>query len=241
MSDPIIRVGDGRGFVVAQQHHLGGVEHIIITAAHCLPHVPTCHPARHIEEETYQRLLGPLEGERTVWARCLFVDPVADIAVLGSPDNQELSDKADAYSRLVNDVTPFAVADAAAEGTEMLTLPPASIRVTTQGTEELCTFEGHQFSKSTPGKGRARVLSLEGRWLEGEVERRGGWLAYEPEVHFVGGMSGSPIVDAATGAAIGVCSTGGMNPVIVDSLSAQLVRFILASQATESRVEKLLE
>jgi hypothetical protein len=32
-----------------------------------------------------------------------------------------------------------------------------------------------------------------------------------------------------------------MNPVIVDSLSAQLVRFILASQATESRVEKLLE
>jgi hypothetical protein len=102
--------------------------------------------------------------------------------------------------------------------------------VTTQGTEELCTIGAHQFSRPTPGKGRARVLSLKGCWLKGEVERRGGWLAYEPEEHFVGGMSGSPIVGAATGAAIGVCSTGGMNPVIVDSLSAQLVRFILASR-----------
>jgi hypothetical protein len=228
MSDAIIKVGDGRGFVVTQQRYAGGVERIIITAAHCLPHVPPCHPARYIEEETYQHLLGPLEGECSVWARCLFVDPVADIAVLGSPDGQDLYDQANAYDRLVDDVTPFTVADAPAQGTEVLTLPPASIYVTTQGTEELCTVGEHQISTRTPGKGRARVLSLEGRWLDGEVERRGGWLAFEPEEHFVGGMSGSPIVDAVTGAAIGVCSTGIMSPVIVDSLSAQLMRSILA-------------
>jgi hypothetical protein len=64
MSDAIIRVGDGRGFVVMQQRYLGGVERVIITAAHCLPH----HPARGVEEETYPRLLGPLKGKRTVWA-----------------------------------------------------------------------------------------------------------------------------------------------------------------------------
>jgi hypothetical protein len=104
-----------------------------------------------------------LEGECTVWARCLFVDPVADIAVLGEPDNQELHDQADAYDHLVDETTPFAVADAPAQGTELITLPPASMRVTTQGTEELCTLEDRQISISTPGKGRARVLSLKGR------------------------------------------------------------------------------
>jgi hypothetical protein len=36
------------------------------------------------------RLLGPLKGKRTVWATCLFVDQIADIAVLGQPDNQAL-------------------------------------------------------------------------------------------------------------------------------------------------------
>jgi hypothetical protein len=28
-----------------------------------------------------------------VWAECLFVDPIADLAVLGAPDSQELHDK----------------------------------------------------------------------------------------------------------------------------------------------------
>jgi len=43
---------------------------------------------RYVEETTYKRLLGPLGGKRTVWAECRFVDPIADIAVLGQPDNQ---------------------------------------------------------------------------------------------------------------------------------------------------------
>ena len=29
-----------------------------------------------------------------MWATCLFADPIADIAVLGQPDNQALSDAA---------------------------------------------------------------------------------------------------------------------------------------------------
>jgi acetolactate synthase regulatory subunit len=44
---------------------------------------------------------------------------------------------------------------------------------------------------------------------------------------FVGGMSGSPIVDA-NGAAIGVVSVSQSSPVILDSLSTQLARSIAA-------------
>ena len=39
----------------------------------------------HTEERTYQRLLGELSGEPTVWAECLFADPISDVAVLGPP------------------------------------------------------------------------------------------------------------------------------------------------------------
>jgi hypothetical protein len=47
----------------------------------------------------------------SVWCECLFADPVADVAVLGAPDNQELSDQADAYEALVAAATPVAVAE----------------------------------------------------------------------------------------------------------------------------------
>jgi hypothetical protein len=213
----ILRVGDGRGFVVARRGYLNREERVIITAAHCLPRLPapyehllalpTPHPARYTEEETYQRVLGPLGRKRTVWASCLFVDPMADIAVLGQPDNQELSDEADAYDQLVENMTTLAVADAPAQGSERLT--------------------DYQIDCPTPGQGPARVLSLDGRWLDGQVSRRGGWLEFEPGKHFVGGMSGSPIIDAA-GAAIGVVSVDRLSPVIVESLSAQLVRSLRA-------------
>jgi hypothetical protein len=56
-----------------------------------------------------------------VWVACLFVDPMADIAVLGSPDNQEMYYEAEAYEKLVESITPLAVADAPAPGTEQVT------------------------------------------------------------------------------------------------------------------------
>lgn len=97
----VLRVGDGRGFVVKRRRYLGGEERIVITAAHCLPYFPPSHPTAYLQELTYQALLGPLGGEPTVWAECLFADPIADVAVLGRPDNQELSDEADAYDLLL--------------------------------------------------------------------------------------------------------------------------------------------
>jgi hypothetical protein len=67
----------------------------------------------YTEERTYPELLGRLGEEPSVWAECVFVDPVADIAVLSEPDNQELSEEAEAYGALVEAeaVTPFTIAE----------------------------------------------------------------------------------------------------------------------------------
>jgi hypothetical protein len=43
---------------------------------------------------------------------CFFADPVHDIAVLTSPDDQELSDDFDAYEALTQSLTPLRIADA---------------------------------------------------------------------------------------------------------------------------------
>ena len=211
----VLRVGDGRGFVVMSRHYLGGEEPIIITAAHCLPHLPPPHPGRYIEEETYERLLAPLGSEAAVWATCLFVDPVADIAALGPPDSQELYEQWDAYHRLLDETEPWTVADAPAQGFELAN----SIR------------PDLQIKYPTPGEGPARVLSVTGDWLEGCVERRGCRLAFKPESHFVGGMSGSPIV--SNGQAIGVVSVDLLSPVLMDTLAPWLVRSILSAQAEQ--------
>src|SRR6516225_5795464 len=54
-----------------------------------------------------------------------------------------------------------------------------------------------------PDRGPARILALEGRWVEIVVERRGYTLVAQPREFFAPGVSGSPIVSAG-GNAIGV-------------------------------------
>ena len=95
----VVRVGAGRGFLVEED--LGVTSRrLVVTAAHCLPKLPPPHLSSYTEERTYGRLLGPLNGKRKVWAECLFVDPVTDIAVLGAPDSQTFSEEEDAYYAL---------------------------------------------------------------------------------------------------------------------------------------------
>jgi hypothetical protein len=43
----VLRVGDGRGFVVTHRGYVNPNERIIVTAAHCLPFHPQAHPARY--------------------------------------------------------------------------------------------------------------------------------------------------------------------------------------------------
>lgn len=188
-NDAIIRVGEGRGFVVAEPGDDG--TRFVVTAAHCLPWFPPCASISFTEERTYMALLGPAlrnagddlvradwAKSRTVTAECLFVDPVADIALLGEPDNQMFSEQADEFEALVHSVDPLA---------------PARL------TEPRC---------------RAWLLSLDRRWFTCKVTNVGSgplWIqeAAEP---IRGGMSGSPIL-TSDGQAIGivVASSGSID------------------------------
>ena len=104
----VIRVGDGRGFVVAGKLQ----KRLVITAAHCLPSFPPCHTASDPEDRIYKQFLGPLDAEPTVWAECLFVDPIADLAVLGAPGHPDLYDKNQQYKALTWAMTPLRIAKA---------------------------------------------------------------------------------------------------------------------------------
>jgi hypothetical protein len=124
LKSAIITVGGGRGFVVEGTCERRGVEgevyrfprRYVITAAHCLPFFPPCISASFNEERTYQGLLAPLGQKPAVSTECVFVDPVADIAVLGSPDNQTFCEQADAYEELVDAVSPLLISDAPERG-----------------------------------------------------------------------------------------------------------------------------
>ena len=101
----VIRVGDGRGFIVYGPSH----DPIIITAGHCLPSFPPCHGSSYADERTYRALLGPLDKAPTIWAECLFADPIADVAVVGPPDGEELIDEWEAYDVFVEPMKPFKI------------------------------------------------------------------------------------------------------------------------------------
>jgi plasmid stabilization system protein ParE len=152
----VVRVGNGRGFVV--EH---GRKHdrrrLIITAAHCLPldnagnlKRPTPDAQAFTDEKTYPNLLGRLGAEPTVCAECLFADAIADIAVLGGPDNQDYpAVEAEAYWELVASATPFEIADAPKMGRKREQLP----------------YGNQSIEIDTEGRGSAYVLSLDGEWL----------------------------------------------------------------------------
>ena len=98
----VLRVDGGRGFIVVDPH---SDAHVVITAAHCLPELPPCHALSDTHERTYEKLLGRLMGkirdDCTVWAECLFADPVADVAVLGEPDHPDLLERQQDYRKLI--------------------------------------------------------------------------------------------------------------------------------------------
>jgi hypothetical protein len=106
---------------IEHKHRIEGYvtsERYVITAAHCLPRMPVLHgePGWDGWDTTYQKLLAPLDGEPAVWADCVFVDPVGDIAVLGPPDNQAFYEQDDAYCELVEAVMPLKIAALGKEG-----------------------------------------------------------------------------------------------------------------------------
>jgi hypothetical protein len=131
----------------------------IITAAHCLPEqpdgqrLPPSHGFSDLTDRTYANLLGPLGQQPSVWCECLFVDPIADIAVLGAPDNQELSNEADAYEALVGAATPLTVAE-----------PPS--KLIAEEVEHLAEVGAiEQVRQWARRECRAFLLSLDNQWF----------------------------------------------------------------------------
>jgi hypothetical protein len=138
-------------------------QRVIVTAAHCLPFFPPAHPGSYLEERTYRDLLAPLGTAPTGSAECVFVDPIADIAVLGGPDNQALYDEA--YEELLMNTVPLVIADA-----------PKMVRV-----REPLSYGGSMIEVDEPGRGSARILSLSGEWIECTVTAWAKWLGVDQQ------------------------------------------------------------
>jgi hypothetical protein len=65
-------------------------------------------------------VLGPLGQKPRVLAECLFVDPIADIAVLSAPDAQEFYEEREAWSALVDGVDALQIGDMSEQPTVWL-------------------------------------------------------------------------------------------------------------------------
>jgi hypothetical protein len=215
----IIKVGDGRGFIVQ-----GRRGRLVVTAGHCLPAFPPCCSFSETSERTYARLLGPIGEEPSVWAECLFADPISDLAVLGAPDGQELSTEAESFEALVDSADPIAVS----EGTFRDTAPQNEEEARLRAELGIRPLQECQ----------AWLLSLDCRWFPCVAWHKGGalWLSQSAEP-MKGGMSGSPIL-ADDGTAVGVFCTssgrtlddheeGGPNPRLAYNLPAGLLSEIL--------------
>lgn len=84
--------------------------------ANCLPFLPPSDATCDSSERTYRALLGPLGGVPTVSA----VNPLADIAVLGPPDDQIMAAEAEAFEELVASAVPLSIADTSQSGSARL-------------------------------------------------------------------------------------------------------------------------
>src|SRR5262249_49108533 len=88
----VITAGSGRGFLRG-----GPGDRLVIPPRPPLPSPPPAQSFFGPKERNYGPLLAPLGSEPRACAVCRFVDPIANIAVLGSPDNPH----ADEYKALM--------------------------------------------------------------------------------------------------------------------------------------------
>ena len=122
----VVAVEKSRGFIIEITEQNLDPDRVIITAAHCLPHVPCADPASYTEKRTYTKV-GRLDGPTPeVLAECKFIDPVNDIAVLEKPDYEVFRKDADAYAALMEEVGALPIADALEEGPLLAVAPHQS-------------------------------------------------------------------------------------------------------------------
>jgi len=169
-TDGVVRVGNGRGFIVEHRVYFDFRDgngyrkigrNLVVTASHCLPHLPVMPGS--LQETTYPNLLAPLGEEPSVWAKCLFIDPVSDLAIVGEPDNQVFGEESDAYVRLVDWRSPFAIAAPESGKGYMLALDGATWEPTALTVH--VTIAGHGLSSGPTlgGQSGSPILDTKGR------------------------------------------------------------------------------
>lgn len=112
----VLRIGDGRGFVVDAEG-----DRMILTAAHCLHETLLVGAHSGSEDRLFRNLIGALGSEPDVCCQCYFLDPIADIAVLGEPDNQMFFQEAEDYNNLLESMKAFTVGKSRAKLGDELT------------------------------------------------------------------------------------------------------------------------
>jgi hypothetical protein len=185
----VITAGSGRGFVVE-----GAGERLVITAAHCLPFLPPAQSFFGPKERAYGPLLAPLGDEPRAWAVCRFVDPIADIAVLGSPDNPH----ADDYKALMGTATALSIGD------------PVRHPVNFWAPARLLSLDGRWFSCTIRHFGGPL-------WITHAAERVSGGMSGSPIV----AVAGTAIGVVCT---ITLPREGGPNARLSDNLPGWLLR-----------------
>jgi hypothetical protein len=199
-SGAIIRVGDGRGFVLATPKAMFD-KAVIVTAAHCLPHLPEGFKIGHAHERIYAGLLGPLGStEPTVTAECVFCDPVGDVAVLAGPDNQKLCDEAQAYEELIGRASPLRAA----------------------AVTHLTSSEAWLFTLGERWASCIVISSQSWLWISKAAEPIEGGMSGSPILDGEGRAIG--VLCASEGFGDGQHAGGGPNPNLLESLPGWLLR-----------------
>jgi hypothetical protein len=157
----VVTVGAGRGFVMQTAH-----ERLILTTARCLPHLSSPDAGSDFRDRTFFDLLGPLQSDPAVSAECLFVDPIADVAVLGGPKSLRDAEK-DAYTALVETSATLRIG--------VLTAPCQVWLLTLEGRWERCRVRTSTVGRAltvvganqglAPGTSGSPILSPEGAAL----------------------------------------------------------------------------
>jgi hypothetical protein len=98
-----------------------------------------------------------------VRAECLFVDPVADIGVLGSPGGQKLQDQSEPYEALMETAIPLPIGEPAWQELELREMPRRG------GARERIVLDY---------RAPARLLSLDGRLFRWTIGRSGNPAAH---------------------------------------------------------------